>query len=86
MPERKKRASPVADQTISEIGAADKIAAVLALIAIKDMEPDAAALKLNAIGFNSKEISALLDVGTNYINVARFRRKKVGRSKRKKAD
>jgi len=49
---------------------------VLALIAIKDLEPDAAALKLDAIGFTSKEISALLDVGPNYVHVARFRAKK----------
>jgi hypothetical protein len=56
--------------------AADKIAGVLALIAIKEMEPDAAALKLDAIGFTSKEISTLLDVGPNYVNVARFRSKK----------
>jgi|GEM_PF-5556109 len=53
-----------------------KIAGVLALIAIKDMEQDDAALKLDAIGFTSKEISALLDVGPNYLNVARFRAKK----------
>ena len=56
--------------------AIDKIAGVLALIAIKDLEPDDAALKLDAIGFTSKEISALLDVGSNYVNVARFRAKK----------
>ena len=56
--------------------AEDKIAGVLALIAIKDMEADDAALKLDAIGFTSKEISALLDVGPNYVNVARFRAKK----------
>ncbi len=85
MPKQKKRASP-ADQTLSEAGVADKIAGVLALIAIKDMEPDTAALKLDAIGFNSREISALLDVGPNYVNVARFRKKKIGKSKGKKAD
>jgi hypothetical protein len=56
--------------------AGDKIAGVLALLAIKEMEPDDAALKLDAIGFTSKEISALLDVGPNYVNVARFRAKK----------
>jgi hypothetical protein len=65
--------------------AADKIAGVLALIAIKDMEPDDAALKLDAIGFDAREISALLDVGANYVNVARFRKKKSGGKKRKKA-
>jgi len=62
--------------------AGDKIAGVLALIAIKDMEPDDAALKLDALGFTSRDISALLDVGPNYVNVARFRAKK---GKRRKA-
>ncbi len=56
--------------------AEDKIAGVLALIAIKDMEPDSAALKLDSIGFTSREISALLDVGPGYVSVARFRAKK----------
>ena len=59
----------------SPASAGDKIAGVLALIAVKDMEPDTAALKLDAIGFTSKEISALLNVGPNYVNVARFRAK-----------
>lgn len=61
--------------------AADKIAGVLALIAIKEMEPDDAALKLDAIGFTSNEIGALLNVKPNYVSVARYRAKK---SKRRK--
>ena len=56
--------------------AADKIAGALALIAIKEMETDDAALKLDAIGFTSKEICALLNVSPNYVRVARFRAKK----------
>ncbi len=56
--------------------AADKIAGVLALIAIKDMKPDDAALKLDAIGFTSKEIEALLTVSPGYVKVARFRARK----------
>lgn len=71
---KKQRKKSVDDQPLA--AAEDKIAGVLALIAIKDMEPDAAALKLDAIGFTSKEISALLEVGPNYVNVARFRAKK----------
>jgi hypothetical protein len=63
--------------------AADKIASLLALIVTKDMEPDAAALKLDAIGFTSREISDLLEVGPNYVNVARHRRKS-GRTKARK--
>jgi hypothetical protein len=54
----------------------DKIAGVLALIATRRMDKDDAALKLDAIGFSAKEIAALLDVGTNYVNVARHRKAK----------
>jgi hypothetical protein len=58
------------------VTAADKIAGALALIAIKDMEPEDAALKLDLIGFTSGEICALLNVAPTYVRVARFRAKK----------
>lgn len=54
----------------------EKIAGLLALIATKDMEKETAALKLDAIGFTSHEISALLDVGENFVRVARHRKNK----------
>jgi hypothetical protein len=53
----------------------EKIARLLALIAVRDMDTDAAALKLDAIGFDAHDISALLDVGLNYVNVAKHRKK-----------
>lgn len=44
---------------------------------VKDVDDkDAAALKLDSIGFTAREIAAMLDVGTNYINVARHRKAK----------
>jgi len=53
----------------------DKIAGLLALMYVKDVDDkEAAALKLDAIGFSSRQIAALLDVGPNYVNVARQRR------------
>ncbi len=55
------------------VQATNKIAGLLALIVTKDMDKDNAALKLDAIGFDAREISALLDVGPNYVNVARHR-------------
>jgi hypothetical protein len=79
----KKQLKRKADDVSPLITPENKIAGVLALIATKGMEPDIAALKLDAIGFSSKEISALLDVGPNYVNVARFRAKK---SRKLKAD
>lgn len=64
--------------------ALDKIAGLLALIAARDLESDTAALKLDAIGFSSREISDLLDVGPNYVNVARHRKKTGTRKKIRK--
>jgi hypothetical protein len=68
------------------IPAADKIARLLALIVTKDMDTDEAALKLDGVGFGARDISDLLGVGPNYVNVAKHRRK-AGRAKkgRKKA-
>ncbi len=80
----KRRRKAAADDAGGQRTAADRIAGVLALIAIKDMEVDAAALKLDAIGFTSREISDLLEVGPNYVNVARHRRKSGGKKKPRK--
>ncbi|MBP1294307.1 MULTISPECIES: hypothetical protein [Bradyrhizobium] len=65
----------VAEQPDRGSPALDKIAGLLALIATRDMEKEAAALKLDAIGFTSHEISALLDVNENFVRVARHRKK-----------
>jgi hypothetical protein len=81
--QKKRRRAPAVGENGAPRTAADKIAGVLALIAIKGMEPDDAALKLDAIGFDAREISTLLDVGANYVNVARFRKKKSRGKKRK---
>jgi hypothetical protein len=70
-----KRAAGNGDDT-KGVTAAEKIAGLLALIAIKGMDTDSAALKLDAIGFSAREIADLLDVGLNYVNVARHRKSK----------
>jgi hypothetical protein len=78
----KKSAKKRAPAAVAEEGAdvshpaLDKIAGLLALIATREMDTDSAALKLDACGFSAREISALLDVGLNYVNVARHRKKK----------
>lgn len=79
---RRKR-KPAAAAEAAPADPATKIASLLALIATKDMDKDDAALKLDAIGFNAHEISALLDVGPNYVFLARHH-KKTGRKKPKK--
>jgi hypothetical protein len=67
------------------ITAQEKIAGCLALIATKGMDTDDAALKLDGIGFTARAIAGLLDVGENYVNVARHRKKSGGRKSRAKA-
>lgn len=75
--EARKRAAASADEAAEKGSPAlDKIAGLLALIATKEMDKDSAALKLDACGFTAREIGGLLDVGTNYVNVARHRASK----------
>jgi hypothetical protein len=84
MAARKRRLAAAADGgTKNGVSAADKIARLLALLVTREMVTDDAALKLDAIGFEAREISMLLDVGPNYVNVARHR-KAVGRKKARK--
>lgn len=58
-----------------QIGTTEKIARVLALILVKGMETEVAALKLDAAGFGSAEIAKLLDVNSNYLAATKFRKK-----------
>ena len=76
----RKRAPAAAEKGEQQGTAAlDKIAGLLALMYVKDVDDkDAAALKLDSIGFTAREIAAMLDVGTNYVNVARHRKAKGG--------
>jgi len=79
---KRKKGNAASDAEAPQISVQDKIARCLALIATKGMDTDAAALKLDAAGFSAAEIAALLDVGENYVNVARHRRKTSGKKKR----
>jgi DNA-directed RNA polymerase specialized sigma24 family protein len=78
-----KRSAPA--EEAEERSAADKIAGLLAIIATKGMDSDAAALRLHAVGFSSREIADLLDVHPNYVNVARHRRKSGTKKKPRKS-
>ena len=72
-----RKRAPVADEAADRgTPALDKIAGLLALIATRDMDKESAGLKLDAIGFTSHEISALLDVNENFVRVARHRKSK----------
>jgi hypothetical protein len=64
--------------------ALDKIAALLGLLVVKDMETDDASVRLGNVGFSDREIAALIGVTDGYVRLARFRAKKSGRKARKK--
>lgn len=85
MPRKIKFAAEAGNGDEKSVAVAEKIARLLALIATKDMDTDAAALKLDAIGFDARDISALLDVGPNYVNVAKHRKKTKSKNARKNA-
>ncbi|MEA3105394.1 hypothetical protein [Caballeronia mineralivorans] len=81
----KKRAPAAAGESgDKDSSALDRIANLLAIIATRDMDKDNAALKLDAIGFSPTEVASLLDVGTNYVQVARFRKRNAGQRASKK--
>lgn len=55
--------------------AAERIARALAVIAVKDIENEEAARRLLAMGYDAPTIGGLLDVGPNFANVAKGRKK-----------
>ncbi|MDA9421297.1 MULTISPECIES: hypothetical protein [Bradyrhizobium] len=84
---KRKRAPAAAEEGSQKQGtpALDRIAALLGLYVVKDMEADEAAVKLGNVGFSDKEIAALIGVTAGYVRLARFRaKKKNGRKPRKK--
>ncbi len=83
MAQRRKNAEPDANNDVHGLAAAERIARLLALIVVRDLDTDTAAIKLHGAGFNSREIAHLLGVGPNYLHVVRNRRKS-SRNKRPK--
>jgi hypothetical protein len=51
----------------------DKIARLLAMIAVKDLDNEEAARRLLYAGFDSPQIGGILGVGPNFANVAKSR-------------
>jgi hypothetical protein len=54
----------------------EQIARVLAIIAVKGLDNEAAARRLLAAGFDAKQIGGLLDVNPNFANLAKLRKRK----------
>lgn len=73
----KRNAATSGEDEQLEVGlpALERIANLLAVIATRDLAPDAAAVKLDALGFTGREIAAILGVSSTYAGVAKFRAK-----------
>jgi uncharacterized ferritin-like protein (DUF455 family) len=66
----------------------ERIARVLAIIAVKGLDNEKAARRLLAAGFDAKQIGGLLDVNPNFAHVAKGRKRKTvvkGRTRKTKA-
>lgn len=82
---RRRPAAVASDGEQRGSAALDKIAALLGLLVVKDMEADDASVRLGNVGFSDREIAALVGVTDGYVRLARFRAKnKGGRKPRKK--
>jgi hypothetical protein len=79
-----KRSPASAEEAELERGlpALERIASLLAIIATKGMETDAAAVRLDAIGMTGREIGTVLGVSADYAKGAKFRAKN-GKPKKK---
>ncbi len=54
----------------------ERIARLLAMIAIKELDNEEAARRLLSLGFDAPQIGGILGVGPNFANVAKSRRPK----------
>lgn len=59
----------------AEVDPTDKIARLLAMIAVKGLGNEEAARRLLSIGFDGPQIGGILGVGSNFANVAKARKK-----------
>lgn len=73
---------PGAEATDESVPAAEKIARLLAIIAVKGLDNEEAARRLLSAGFDSKQIGGLLGVNPNFANVAKSR-KRIAKTKAK---
>jgi hypothetical protein len=71
-----KRRTTAAADAQSSVSSSERIARLLALLVVKDLDTDEAALKLDAAGFGAGDIARMLDVNPNYLNVAKYRQKR----------
>lgn len=71
----RKRKQPSAEAREESISSTEKIARLLALIAVKGLDNEEAARRLLMVGFDAKQIGGLLGVNPNFANVAKSRKR-----------
>lgn len=71
-----------AKSEVTKVDPLDRIARILALLLVRGLDKDDAALQLEGAGFDAREISEMLGVSGNYLHSLKNRRKT---SKKRKA-
>jgi hypothetical protein len=82
---RKRRAVAADESAEQGTSALDKIAGLLALHVVKEMEKEEAAARLGGVGFSDREIAGILGVTDGYVRLARFRAKAARNTRKRKA-
>ena len=80
MPKAKQNLSAVAE-TETPSTASERIARILALFLVKDLQPGQAIVKLDRVGFSAADIARLLDTTTNNVAVTKFQHRNAGKKK-----
>jgi len=67
---------PPASEEVPHVDALLRLASVIAIVAMKDIPPEDAAIRLDKLGFSPREIAGVLGVNDNYVHVIKNRLKK----------
>jgi hypothetical protein len=82
---RKRARAAAKDDAGKGTSALDRVAGLLALLVVKDMEKEDAAVRLGAVGFSDREIAGIIGVTEGYVRLSRFRAKGAKKTRKRKA-
>jgi hypothetical protein len=79
MPRRRGKAR--SQEPEATVPADEKIARLLAMLLVRDMDTEEAALKLDGVGFGSRDITAMLGVSSNYVANAKYKKRRASKKR-----
>jgi DNA-directed RNA polymerase specialized sigma24 family protein len=82
---RKRAPAAAEDDAGNGTSALERIAGLLALLVVKDLDKEAAAVRLGGVGFSDREIAGIIGVTVGYVRLSRFRAKGAKKTRKRKA-